>query len=213
MTKFILVRHGQSEANKKGLFAGHSDFPLSELGLLQAEKTAEYILENHKIDIIYSSDLKRAYSTALPVSKRTGIEIIPDTRLREIYAGEWEAMKFEDIAEKFPEDRTLWKNDIANSRPTCGESVREIAARILSRLTEIGDENDGKTVLVTFHATPIRSMQALWQTGGLEYMKEINWVPNASVTVAEYENGEFTLKSIGDNAHLSELNTNLPPTV
>ena len=213
MTKFILVRHGQSEANKKGLFAGHSDFPLSELGLLQAEKTAEYILENHKIDIIYSSDLKRAYSTALPVSKRTGIEIIPDTRLREIYAGEWEGMKFEDIAEKFPEDRTLWKNDIANSRPTNGESVREIAARILARLTEIGEENDGKTVLVTFHATPIRSMQALWQTGDIGTMKDIDWVPNASVTVVEYKNSKFTLKSIGENAHLSELNTNLPPTV
>ena len=213
MTKFILVRHGQSEANKKGLFAGHSDFPLSELGLLQAEKTAEYILENHKIDIIYSSDLKRAYSTALPVSKRTGIEIIPDTRLREIYAGEWEGMKFEDIAEKFPEDRTLWKNDIANSRPTDGESVREIASRILARLTEIGEEYDGKTVLVTFHATPIRSMQALWQTGSIDAMKDIDWVPNASVTVAEYENGRFSLKAIGENAHLSDLNTNLPPTV
>ena len=184
MTRFILVRHGQSQANKEGLFAGHSDFPLSELGLLQAEKTAEYIIKNHKIDIIYSSDLKRAYSTALPVSKRTGIEIIPDTRLREIYAGEWEGMKFEDIAEKFPEDRTLWKNDIANSRPTDGESVREIASRILARLTEIGEENDGKTVLVTFHATPIRSMQALWQTGDIGTMKDIDWVPNASVTGA-----------------------------
>ena len=213
MTKFILVRHGQSEANKLGLFAGHSDFPLSELGLLQAEKTAKYILENHNIDIIYSSDLKRAYSTALPVSKMTGIEIIPDIRLREIYAGEWEGMKFEDIAEKFPEDRLLWKSDIANSRPTDGESVREIAARILARLTEIGNENSGKTVLVTFHATPIRSMQALWQTGNIETMKDIDWVPNASVTVAEYENGVFTLKSLGENAHLAEINSTLPPTV
>ena len=213
MTKFILVRHGQSEANKLGRFAGHSDFPLSELGLLQAEKTAKYILENHKIDIIYSSDLKRAYSTALPVSKMTGLEIIPDTRLREIYAGEWEGMKFEDIAEKFPEDRSLWKSDIANSRPTDGESVREIAARILARLTEIGNENNGKTVLVTFHATPIRSMQALWQTGNIETMKDIDWVPNASVTVAEYENGKFILKSVGENAHLAEINSTLPPTV
>ena len=213
MTKFILVRHGQSEANKQGLFAGHSDFPLSPLGLLQAEKTAEYILEHHHIDAIYSSDLKRAYSTALPVSKRTGIEIIPDTRLREIFAGEWEALEFGVIAERFPEDRTLWKNDIANSRCTGGESVRDLAARILARLTEIGEENDGKTVLVTFHATPIRSMQALWQTGDIESMKDIDWVPNASVTVAEYANGSFTLKSAGECAHLADLNTFLPPTV
>lgn len=213
MTKFILVRHGQSEANRLGLFAGHSDFPLSDLGLLQAEKTAEYILAHHTVDVIYSSDLKRAYSTALPVSKRTGIEIIPDTRLREIFAGEWESMPFSEIAEKFPEDRTLWKNDIANSRPTDGESVRELADRILTRLTEIGEENCGKTVLITFHATPIRSVQALWQTGDLGYMKEIDWVPNASVTVAEYENGKFTLTLVGEDEHLSSLSTKLPPTV
>ena len=213
MTKFILVRHGQSEANRQGRFAGHSDFPLSPLGLLQAEKTAEYILEHHHIDAIYSSDLKRAYSTALPVSKRTGIEIIPDTQLREIYAGDWEGLEFGEIAEKFSEDRHIWKNDIANSRCTNGESVRELAARIHTRLTEIGDENDGKTVLITFHATPIRSMQALWQNGDIESMKDIDWVPNASVTVAEYKNGSFTLISVGENAHLSELNTNLPPTV
>lgn len=213
MTKFILVRHGQSEANKHGLFAGHSDFPLSELGLLQAERTAEYILERHTVDAIYSSDLGRAYSTALPVSKRTGVEIIPDQRLREIFAGEWESMSFEDIAVKFPEDRAIWNNDIGNSRPTDGESVRELADRILSRLTEIGEENQGKTVLVTFHATPIRSMQTLWQTGGLENMKDVKWVPNASVTVAEYEGGVFKLISVGENAHLEDLNTFLPPTV
>ena len=213
MTKFILVRHGQSEANKQGLFAGISDFPLSELGLIQAEKTAEYIVKNHKIDIIYSSDLKRAYSTAIPASRLTGIEIIPDTRLREISAGKWEGMKFEDIAEKFPLDRDIWRYDIANSRPTNGESVRELAARILARLTEIGEENSGKTVLITSHATPIRSMQALWQTGDLETMKDIDWVPNASVTVAEYENGKFTLTLVGEDEHLSSLSTKLPPTV
>ena len=68
-------------------------------------------------------------------------------------------------------------------------------------------------MLITFHATPIRSMQALWQNGDIESMKDIDWVPNASVTVAEYKNGSFTLISVGENAHLSELNTNLPPTV
>lgn len=213
MTRFILVRHGQSEANRLDLFAGHSDFPLSELGLLQAQKTAEYILKKFNVDLIYSSDLKRAYSTALPVSKRTGLKIIPDTRLREIYAGEWESLAFSDIAERFADDRKVWKEDIANSRCTDGESVKELAARILACLSEIGKENDGKTVLVTFHATPIRAMQALWQTGDIETMKDTDWVSNASVTVAEYENGVFSLKSVGENAHLADINSTLPPTV
>ena len=213
MTTFILVRHGQSEANRQGLFAGHSDFPLSELGERQAEKTAEYILKDYTIDAIYSSDLRRAYSTALPVSKLTQIKIIPETRLREIYAGDWESLSFDTIKEKFPDDRALWKDDIGNSRCTNGESVRELADRILTRLTEIAEENDNKTVLVTFHATPIRAMQTLWQTGDLNEMKNTPWVANASVTVAEYENGTFYLKSVGQADHLSSLITTLPNKV
>lgn len=149
----------------------------------------------------------------MPVSKKTGIEIIPDVRLREIFAGEWEALEFAVISESFPEDRNVWQFDIANSRPTGGESVRELTDRILTRLIEIGDANDGKTVLITFHATPIRALQALWQTGSLEYMSKLDWVPNASVTVAEYENGSFALKSVGENAHLSDINSTLPPTI
>ena len=59
MTTLILVRHGQSVANLERIFAGHTDIPLTELGLLQAERTAAY-LEEYPIDCIYSSDLLRA---------------------------------------------------------------------------------------------------------------------------------------------------------
>ena len=76
MTRIILVRHGQSEANANFIFAGHSDFPLTEFGHAQAKLVAEYLAKNEKIDAIYSSDLKRAYYTAVPTSELLGIEIV-----------------------------------------------------------------------------------------------------------------------------------------
>ena len=213
MTKFLLVRHGQSEANKLDLFAGHSDFPLTELGTLQAQKTAQYITNNFNIDAIYSSDLRRAYETALPVSQATNIKISSDKKLREVYAGAWESLSFDTISERFAQDKKIWQSDIANCRCTGGESVREMADRILCRLTEIAENNIDRTVLITFHATPIRAMQAIWQTGSIDNMKDIAWVPNASVTVAEYENGQFKLISVGIDEHLDSLRTYLPPNV
>ena len=205
MTRFIIVRHGESKANEKGLFVGHTDCALSKRGLLQVEKTADYIVSKWEIDKIYSSDLRRAYNTALPVSKRCGIEIIPDKRLREIFGGDWEGVVYADLFEKFPEDRTLWKTDVANSRCTNGESVREVAKRINDALVEIGEENFGKTVLIATHATPIGCMLGLWKFHDIEKMKDIRWVSNASVTVAEYENGSFTVTSVDENSHLQNI--------
>ena len=210
MTTLILVRHGQSLANLKKIYAGHTDYDLSPLGHKQTEKTAEYILENYKIDKIYSSDLKRAYNTAKKVADKICMEIITDENLREIYAGEWENVPFDELEEKFEKDYSTWLDDVGNAKCTGGETVKHMAERILKRLTQIAEENDEKTVLVTFHATPIRAMQCLWSGKTFEEMKDVPWSSNASVTVAEFENGQFTLSLMGEDKHLSDIKSELP---
>ena len=210
MTTLILVRHGQSMANLEEVYAGHSDFDLSPKGHKQAETTAGYIINNYKIDKIYSSDLTRAYNTAKKVADSLDLDIITDENLREIYAGKWESTPFNVLVEKYHEEYSVWLNDIGNSACTDGESVKHLSERILAALTKIARENDGKTVLVAFHATPIRAMQCLWQGKTLDEMKDIPWVSNASVSVAEYKNSEFKLLSVGEDAHLSGIKTELP---
>ena len=97
MTRLILIRHGFSMANAEDRFAGYSDFPLSDIGHEQARLAAEYLFANEKIDKIYASDLLRAYHTAPPTAEKFGLPVIKEPRLREIYAGRWEGMKFEEI--------------------------------------------------------------------------------------------------------------------
>ena len=65
--KIIIIRHGQSIGNLKRIYLGHTNLGLSELGAEQAEIAARYF-KNEKISAIYSSDLDRAYYTALPHS-------------------------------------------------------------------------------------------------------------------------------------------------
>ena len=100
MTRLIITRHGQSIANAECRFAGHSDFDLSPIGHTQAALAAEYISKTFKIDCIYSSDLLRAYNTALPTAKALGLEVIKTQELREIYVGKWEGHTTDEIAEK-----------------------------------------------------------------------------------------------------------------
>lgn len=213
MTTLLLVRHGQSLANLEKVFAGNYDAPLTELGIQQARRTGEFVAENYAVDAIYSSDLSRAWETARAASRLLGLPVEKAPALREIRAGKWEGRPFEEIAVKYPRDWQIWKEDVGHSRCTGGESAMELAERVHAGLTEIARANPGKTVLVATHAVPIRTMQLRMSGRGPEYMKNIPWVTNASVTELRWEDGVFTPVKISQDAHLADMRTNLPANV
>ena len=207
MTRLIITRHGQSIANAECRFAGHSDFDLSELGYAQAELVGDYIASNFKIDCIYSSDLLRAYNTAVPTSKRLGLPIIPTTELREIYAGIWEGLTTDEIEEKYGRDFAVWRNDYANSRCTEGESTKEVYARVLATVRRLAEKHDGETVMLSTHATLVRALCA--HAGGLDDSRvgEIPFTHNASINVFTYEDGRLIPERLNIIEHLGDMVT------
>ena len=211
-TRFIMIRHGFSTANDVGLFAGFLDAELTETGKKQARLCAE-ALENEKIDAIYSSDRSRAYDTALPIAKTHGLEVIKCSELREINGGEWEGMLYNDLCTTYPEEYSIWRYDIGNAVCTGGESVKELSARVISLLERVARENEGKTVCITTHATPIRAVCTAAAGLPVERMKEISWVGNASLNIFDYEDGIFTAVKLSDTSHLGDLCTKLPSNV
>jgi len=212
MTKLLLIRHGESEANNLGYFAGQHDAILMPNGLKQAEITAKYVAQKYSPDLIYSSDLKRAYSTALEISKLTGKDIITDTGLREIYAGNWQKKTFDELESKFSASYSVWLRDIGNARCDSGESVKELGKRVMETLTKIAKENDGKTIAIATHATPIRVTQTIIEYGDLSRMKNVPWVSNGSVTVIEYDDG-WKIVSVSEDEHLGNNRTVFPANV
>lgn len=212
MTTLLLIRHGESEANNNGFFAGQYDAPLMPKGIEQAEKTAKYIVENYVPTKIYASDLKRAYCTAIPISELIGVDIITEQGVREIYAGKWQKMSFDDLEKKFSEEYMVWLNDIGNACCNDGESVKELSERVMTSLTAIAKENYGETIAVATHATPIRAAQTIIQYGDISYMKDVPWVSNGSVTVLEY-NGEWRCVSVSEDDHLGADKTVFPANV
>lgn len=213
MTQLILVRHGQSFANLQEVFAGQSDPDLTNQGSMQAKALCDWLIENYKIDCIYSSDLIRAYNTAKPVAEKLNLEIHTTEKLREIYSGEWQGLKYSEIKELYPQEYDVWLKDIGNVKCPNGETFKDLAKRVTDEIYRIGEEKSGQTVLITTHATPIRALQAIVEKGDTSFAKDIPWTPNTSVTVAEYEKGKLTFKLIGYNDYLLDLKSKFPSGV
>ena len=195
MTRLIITRHGQSIANAEKRFAGHSDFDLSELGHEQARLAADYIANNFKIDVIYSSDLLRAFNTALPSAKRLGLEVIPYPPLREIFAGEWEGRTTDELAIAYEKDFDVWKNDYANSRCTGGESTAEVYRRITATVTELAEKHDGQTVMLYVSTGPEIKTGKMPRLAGqsLETARTILNSQNLKLNVKEMEENSNTV--------------------
>ena len=193
MTKIIIVRHGESKTNELGLLVGQGDFPLTDLGLAQAEQTAE-ALASEQIDAVYSSDLMRAMQTATPHATRRGLRVIPVKDLRETHCGDWESRAFADLRENEPE---LYVGGFCNRFMTFafpgGETVPESGERFLRATERIARENEGKTVLIASHGGVIRVFWAMICGEPLESAGDkIPFPTNAAYSVA-YVDGEKIL--------------------
>jgi probable phosphoglycerate mutase len=204
-----LIRHGESTSNVNKTFTGQQNAPLTEMGHRQAACIRSYFLGIH-IDRIVASDLDRAMDTARPLSMVSRVPVEPMEAFREIYGGKWEGERFAELEDLYPEDYALWRRDIGASRPTDGESIREISDRVCGAVEAIVKAHPEETIVIATHAVPIRAMLTKWLTGDISGMQDIPWVPNASITKVAYENGEFKPVEIGITTHLEGMITNLP---
>ncbi len=206
-TKIILIRHGESLGNANRTILGHTDLDLSPLGYKQAEATA-VCLKNKKIVIIYASDLKSAYNTAVPHAKIRKMDIICSENLREMYVGGWENMKIDDIIAKWGreeyEDR--WKNNFGTYRFPDGESIEEGGTRFYNEILRICRENEGKTILIAAHAAVIRAFWAIISHISWENLaKSYQFPTNASYCVAYFDGDNIVPDSYSNDAHLAEV--------
>ena len=114
--RLVLVRHGLSSFNEKGLIQGRTDDSfLTEKGYKQALNSGE-ALSDINFDKIYSSPLVRAAETAKTIQKNLKGEhnIIYDKNLLEVDLSSWSGLTINEIKNKYPEKYLLWKNDPEN---------------------------------------------------------------------------------------------------
>lgn len=159
---FYIVRHGQSEGNIKGIVQGQADFALTEKGNTEAVSFVS-TLRHLKFDAIFSSDLKRAYQTAIIFAKEYGLMIKKTKLLREQNFGRYngtEVMRFRSELKELlhthrslsPSERFVHKiiDDI--------ESDKEMMSRFLRFFKKTATDFLQKKVLVVTHGAMMRTL-------------------------------------------------------
>jgi len=210
VTKLYLVRHGQSAGNAEGRFGGHSPTPLSELGLHQAQLTAE-ALAREGINAIYSSDLLRAVQTAEPLSKLTGVPITRTEAFRERNVGVLEGLTFDESKVTYPDDFYALVNRKVHHVITEGESYRQLLDRSTAKLNEIIREHAGERIAIFSH-TGVLCFLSLYLLGAIRRnTKQTPWIVTSNCGINRFEirsRRNIKLLALNDTRHLQQVTGN-----
>jgi len=133
--RLVMLRHGQTDFNLGSRMQGQLDTDLSELGRVQAVAAAEVLGKLQPLRIV-SSDLRRAYHTAVMLGERTGLQVHVDQRLRETHLGDWQGLTHTEVDAEAPGARLAWRED-ATWAPHGGESRVDVAARSVPLVSEL----------------------------------------------------------------------------
>lgn len=186
-TRLYLIRHGETEENRRGILVGSTDVPLSETGREQASSLAQ-LARSLPVDAVYASPLQRAVETALLVFGKEA-RILTDSRLKEMHFGEWEGLPFAEIAGRYPEAWSQWLKDWENSPIPGADEFRAFAVRLLGCCEEILQAHEGGSVAIVSHGGCLRTLFAHYFSGapGAGYWQFK--VENAALSEIEFANG------------------------
>lgn len=210
ITRLYLIRHGQSAGNAEGRFGGHSATPLSELGVKQAELTAQF-LAKEKIHVLYSSDLLRATQTAEPSAKLLELEINSTTDFRERNVGVLEGLTFVEAKEFYPKDYYALVNRRIGHVITNGESYRQLLERTNKALHQILREHKGKKVAIFSHTGAIcfMTLNLIGAINRKTYTTPWLVTSNCGINRFEFRGRNNTrLLAVNDTRHLVKLTEN-----
>ena len=160
----VLVRHGESEWNRKNLFTGWRDVDITEQGAAEARAAGKRLkAQNIKFDVAFTSALKRAQRTLdliLEEMGQTQISVFKDQALNERDYGDLVGMNKDDARKKWGEEQVhLWRRsyDIA---PPGGESLKDTVARALPYFLQeiLPRVLRGERTLVSAHGNSLRAL-------------------------------------------------------
>ncbi len=190
--RLYLIRHGETEHNRRQLLQGHAEIPLNDAGIQQASLLGER-MRDLPLDHIYASDLRRTTMTAAILAAHTGVSLSYDMAYRERDPGE--------LADKSYEEGMAFFTDPL-FEPPGGESVPTFATRVEAAFNSlIESEGDrGRNVAVVSHGMVCAAFMNICIGMPIEQIAATTW-PNTCLTIADY-NGSWSLVEQGDASHL-----------
>lgn len=154
-TTVVLVRHGRTAWHEPVRYAGSSDIPLDDVGVVQAERLARWAA-GAGITTLACSDLLRARQTAARVAAATGLSPAVDPRLRELDFGEAEGLTRAEVRARFPDHAPAYDADPAAHPWPGGELPEAGAERATAAVHDLAAASPGGVVLAVAHSTIVR---------------------------------------------------------
>ncbi len=193
MTDLALVRHGETIWHAENRYAGSTDIPLSQRGLEQAERLANWAAIAD-LAAIWVSPLLRTRETAAPSERATGIATRVDERLREIHFGKAEGLTNSEIQHSFPGAFAAFQADPVSHPLPDGEDPHDVVQRAIACLKDIQTTHPRGRVLVVTHNTVIRL--ALCQLLGVplsKYRTAFPLIANGALSEIRLHDGKVSL--------------------
>lgn len=205
ITRFCLVRHGETDWNAERRLQGHTDIDLNARGLAQAEQMARAIKRiNLAFDVLYTSDLQRAAKTANAIEQLFSTSAITNAGLRERHLGALQGLTTYEAPQLEPD---LWKSHLSRNiteELRGGESIQQFADRISTALEKIREQHLGKIVLLVSHGGALDMMYRIASNQPLDTEKAVA-VPNASLNWISHDGHSWKVDGWADTSHLESL--------
>lgn len=176
---------------------------LDEVGVRQARATAAR-LNPWEIFAVYSSPLKRAFSTATILAARQGITVQPEPGLIDIDYGKWQGMTHPEAKADNPKVYDLWLKRPHQVTFPGGEGLADVRKRAVGAVEALTPKHDGQTVVLVSHKVVIKVL--LCHFLGLDDTHFWRFQQGfCAVNVVEVNGGSAALHLVNDGCHLEGL--------
>jgi probable phosphoglycerate mutase len=202
-TRFIVVRHGETQWNVERRVQGWGDSALTANGIAQAEAIGKR-LARERFDVLVASDLGRAVQTAGSIAKHCGLPLTLDARLRERSFGQGEGLDYTEIDRAWPE---VFSRERATTNPDLvipgGESRRQFHDRIRAAFEALAREHAGKRVAVITHGGVLATLYRIVHGIPVAHAHRVT-ITNASYNAVAFDADAWTLEAWDDTDHLPD---------
>jgi len=181
MKEIYLIRHGETELNRKELFRGRMDVPLNDCGRLQAQSVS-LALSSVSLTEVYSSPLKRAVETASPLAMQNGISVTVLEGLNDVDCGDWEGQSVQDVREKYSDLYRIWEETPQRLTLPGGESLATLRKRSYRAFRRIVFSMDDNAVAIVSHRIVLKVL-----------ILAVLGVPNSRFWQIRQDNGAISL--------------------
>ncbi len=193
--ELYIVRHGETIWNKEKRLQGSTDIELGPEGIRLAKETGEALMNTH-IDVIYSSPLKRAYTTAELIRNDRDIPLITDDRIRELNFGVSEGERYEDL---YQDENCYFKHFFTEPqlyRPSeNGETLEHLVERATDFMQKVIEplEESCERVMLVAHGAMNKAIMTYIKGHSLEHFWSGGLQKNCNVIIVDYKKGQYTI--------------------